>query len=306
MTDRREREIECARNNGYSLSPATPAALVTGASSGIGVYYAKELAQRGYSVILVSNQEKEIKETARKIATETECADLTPFVETAAASGAALRFGNGKLPQSERWVMGLYKDLAREDAAETLFGFYPQVEVLINNAGMFIFRDIADCSTGKIETILNLHVLAVTKLCRLYGQRMKENQKGYILNMSSISAHTPFPGISLYAATKSYILTFSKAMLYEMSGSGVKILVVAPGAVATDLYNLPPNLQRLGMRLGIIYNPQKLAKKALNRLFKGRRIFIPGIINRLFAPVFVLLPGGAILWIRKKTRRFMK
>lgn len=304
MTDRRE--IECARNNGYSLSPATPAALVTGASSGIGVYYAKELAKRGYSVILVSNQEKEIKEIARKIATETECADLTPFAETFAANGAALRSGNGKFPQSERWVIGLYQDLAREDAAETLFGFYPQVEVLINNAGIFIFRDTADCSTGKIETILNLHVLTVTKLCKLYGERMREKRKGYILNMSSISAHAPFPGISLYTATKSYILTFSKAMRYEMSEFGVKVLAVAPGAVATDLYNLPLNLQRLGMRLGIIYNPQKLAKKALNRLFKGRRNFIPGMINRLFAPVFALLPGSVILWIRKKTRHFMK
>lgn len=304
MTNRTE--IKPARYNGDTVFPSTPAALVTGASSGIGVYYAKELARRGYPVILVSNQEKEIKEIAREIAAETGCADLTPVAETAAAGGAPLRFDNGQLPQSDRWVMGLYKDLAREDAAETLFDFYPHIEVLINNAGIFIFRDTADCSTGKIETILNLHILTVTKLCRLYGQQMKENKKGYILNMSSISAHTPFPGISLYTATKSYILTFSKALRYEMSESGVKILVVAPGAVATDLYNLPPNLQRLGMRLGIIYNPQKLAKKALNRLFKGKRIFIPGMINRLFSPVFALLPGCAVLWIRKKTRRFMK
>lgn len=304
MADRRE--IEPARHNRSFVSPATPAALVTGASSGIGVYYAKELAKRGYSVILVSNQEKEIKQAAREIAAETGHTDLTPLADTFAASGEALRFAGGELPQAGRWVMGLYQDLARVDAAETLFGFYPHVEVLINNAGMFIFRDTADCSTGKIEAILNLHVLTVTKLCRLYGQRMKERRKGYILNMSSISAHAPFPGISLYTATKSYILTFSKAMRYEMSEFGVKIMVVAPGAVATDLYNLPPNLQKLGMRLGIIYNPQKLAKKALNRLFKGRRIFIPGKINRLFAPVFALLPGCAILWIRKKTRHFMK
>lgn len=303
MADRRE---EPARYRGNDISGSIPVALVTGASSGIGVYYAKELAGRGYNVILVSNQEKEIREAARSTAAETGCTDLTKEAEFFMARGETFRLTGDHPSPAGRWVMGLCRDLAGKDAAETLFEFYPDIEVLINNAGMFVFRDTTDCSAGKIETILNLHVLTVTKLCRWYGQRMKENRRGYILNMSSISAHTPFPGISLYTATKSYILTFSGALRYELQEYGVKVMIVAPGAVATGLYQLPPDLQLLGMRLGIIYNPQKLAKKALNKLFRGRRIFIPGMINRLFAPIFAILPGCAILWIRKKTRRFMK
>lgn len=255
-----------------------PVALITGASSGIGVYYAKELAKKGYNIVVISNQEEEIKKVAAKITTITGMESV-----------------------------GIYKDLATPNAAEELFALYPNIEVLVNNAGIFFYKDIIDCSMARIETILNLHMATVTKLCRLYGEQMRNTGKGYILNMSSISAHTPFPGISLYTATKSYIRTFSKAFHYEMKEYGVKVLVVSPGAVATDLYSLPANLQKLGIRLGIIYRPDKLAKKALNKLFTSSKTeFIPGMVNSFFKPIYAILSSSFKMWVRKKTRHFMK
>ena len=275
----------------------TAVALVTGASSGIGFHYAQELSKRGYSVLMVSNQKKELSEKAMVISQNTGAIYLEPD-----ALGDFT--GNGK------WVSTHYADLSREEAAQELFDFCNgeglDVEILVNNAGIFIFNDIADCSTQRIDLILKLHVYTVTMLCRLFGEKMAERGHGYILNMSSLAAHTPFPGISLYSATKSYLRNMSMALRLELKKKGVNVLTVSPGAVATDLYSLPRNLQRLGVRIKVIYRPEKLAQKALEKLFKGKREFVPGFVNRFFKPLYALLPESVRLWIREKTASFKK
>lgn len=256
-------------------------ALVTGASSGMGLHYSIDLAKRGCNVLLVSNQKEQVEIAAQNIANE--------------------------------WgvkTIGLYKDLAQGDSANELYDFCTnnniEVEVLINNAGIFFFRDIADKPMPVIETMLYLHVVTVTKLCKLFAEPMKSRKRGYILNMSSISAHTPYPGISLYTASKSYIRTFTKAYHYELKEHGIKVMVVCPGAVATDLYNLPKNLQQLGINIGVIYRPEKLTHRAINKLLKGKLEYIPGIINLLFKPIFAILPGCFKMWCRRKISKYQK
>ncbi|MEG2493939.1 MAG: SDR family NAD(P)-dependent oxidoreductase [Rikenellaceae bacterium] len=278
-------------------------ALVTGASSGIGVCYAAELAQKGFNVILISNQVSEVKDVAANIAQQTNSENCSFLVETDKDENIRLV---GQLPIDRQWIVGLYKNLAVDNAAQKVFDFYPHIDILINNAGVFFFNDVINCDMSRIETIINLHIMTVTKLCRLYGEEMRNKRKGYILNMSSISVHTPFPGISLYTATKSYIHTFTKAFHYEMRECGVNVMVVSPGAVATDLYRLPKNLQKLGVQLGIIYKPEKLAHKAIYKLFKGRQEFIPGAINHLFKPIYMMLPTVFKMWVRKKVKFMMK
>lgn len=264
-------------------------ALVTGASSGIGVHYAGQLYKMGYNVLLVSNQESEVVEVARKIS------DSAP---------------ENRENCADHWAQGLYKDLSRHDSAIELFEYCDkmgyEVEVLINNAGIFIFKETADCSIQRIETIISLHISTVTMLCRLFGERMRSRRRGYILNMSSISTFTPFSGISLYTATKSYIRTFSLAFRLEMMEFGVRVLTVSPGAVATDLYNLPKNLQELGVKLGIIYRPKKLVRKALNKLFNGKKgVFVPGVANYLFKPIYAMLPLSFKMYARKRINRLI-
>ena len=149
--------------------------------------------------------------------------------------------------------------------------------------------------------------LIIFKRCRYFGEKMRERKKGYILNMSSISAHTPFCGISLYTATKSYIRTMSHAFRLEMKEYGVRVMTVSPGAVATDLYRLPKNLQKLGVNIGVIYRPNKLVRKALHKLFHtNRKEYIPGLVNRLFKPVYAILPEWFKMWARKKTECLKK
>lgn len=281
---------------GKSVNSATynKTAIVTGASSGMGVHYAWQLAEYGYNVILVSNQKEQVESVARDIAGKL---DYT-YAEFS---------GNGRIGcQAPFWVTGLYADLSEPNAAKELFDLCCnnniEVEVLINNAGIFFFNDIADCSVERISTIVNLHVYTVTMMCRYFGEKMRERNKGYILNMSSISAHTPFCGISLYTATKSYVRTMSKAFRLEMKEFGVRVMVVSPGAVATDLYRLPKNLQQLGVNIGVIYKPDKLVRKALYKLFfTNKKEYIPGMINRLFKPIYSILPEWFKMWARKKT-----
>ena len=131
---------------------------------------------------------------------------------------------------------------------------------------------------------------------------MKARGKGYILNMSSMSAGMPFPGISVYAATKSYLKQFSKAIHNELYDYGVRVTAVCPGAVATDLYNLSGHYQRLGLRLGILMRPERLARKGLRALFAGRRCVTPGTVNHLFMPLAALVPSRLIRLIKRRAK----
>lgn len=146
------------------------------------------------------------------------------------------------------------------------------MEVLVNNAGVFFFDDLTETDSRRIERMIGLHVQTVTMLCRYFGAAMKARGKGYILNMSSMSAGMPFPGISVYAATKSYLKQFSKAIHNELYDYGVRVTAVCPGAVATDLYNLSGHYQRLGLRLGILMRPNGWPAKDCARCSPGRPV----------------------------------
>ena len=288
-----------------SAAAGRPFALITGGSSGMGAEYAKQLAWIGYSVIIVSNQEDAGKAVAAQIAEQQHCANHT---ESSFKNNENIQAG------MEQCVIALYRNLALQDAAQELFDWCRQrncdVEVLVNDAGMFFFEEVTDVSIAKIDTILNLHIHTLTMLCKLFGQRMKQREagavgdrqcpRGYIINMSSISTFTPYCGITLYTATKSYIKTFSKAFYLEMKRAGVHVTVVCPGAVATPLYNLKSNLMELGVRLGIIARPQKIVRKALAASYSGHKICIPTLLDYAYHPLFSIIPDGFKFYMRRK------
>lgn len=252
-------------------------ALITGASSGIGYAYAVELASRGFNLVIVSNEEEAIKEKA-------ELLHQKYAVET----------------------VGLYRDLACPGAAEELFAACCErkieIEVLVNNAGMFYFNEIVEENYKKTEKMLYLHVQTPTILCYYFGKEMKKRRHGYILNMSSMSAWIPYPGIGIYASTKRYLKNFSRALRSEMRDYNVNVTVVCPGAVATNLYNLSDNLKLLAIRLGIMMRPEKLALKGINALFNHRFQRMPGLINKIAVPLLLLLPAGMVRWIMRTSK----
>lgn len=252
-------------------------ALVTGANSGIGLAFSEELAQSGYSLLLASNEEEKIIQTAQRIQSEFNVRAVPFFI-----------------------------DLAQADSAQKLFDFCVAnniiIEILVNNAGIFFFRDIAETPPSRIGTMINLHVLTPAMLCRLFAEQMlRENRSGYMLNVASIAAWMMFPGISLYSATKNFMRTFSRSMNRETMDSGVSITTVCPGAVATGLYGLPQRYMKLGIRLGIIMPTQRLARLALKKMFRRKAEYVPGgLLNRLLIFLVKMLPEWMIKRLRRK------
>ena len=273
-------------------------ALVTGASSGIGLQYATQLARDYHTdLLLVSNQEKELNEVA---------ADL------------AAKYGVKTVAK--------YADLSKQDAAENLFAWTQEnnytVDILINNAGVFFFNPYCETNMKRIELMLNLHVVTVAKLTRLFGEAMinreltdeeksqricrKPRRKGYILNMSSMSAWMAMPGIQTYNATKAFIYNFSKSIWYELKPKGVNITVMAPGAVDTALFGLAPNLRKLAVALTVSIPPEKLVKRALRKMFRGKKADTPGFINWLCTPILKHTPDWLLFFAIKMVGKYQK
>ena len=273
-------------------------ALVTGASSGIGLQYATQLARDYHTdLLLVSNQEEEQKQVADELAAQ---------------------YGIKAIP--------LYADLSKQDAAEQLYQYCQDnhlvVDILVNNAGVFFFNPYCETSMKRIELILNLHIITVAKLCRLFGEDMinreltaeesaqkicgKSRKKGYILNMSSMSAWMAMPGIQSYNASKAFIYNFSKSLWYEFKPKGVNITVMTPGAVDTALFGLAPHLRRLAVNLTVSIPPEKLVKRALKKMFRGKKADMPGVINHLCTPLLKHTPDWMLFLAMRLIGKYQK
>ena len=251
-------------------------ALVTGASSGIGLEFCHQLASMGINLLMVSNQMQELANARDTLA--------------------------AKYPDQRFWVH--YKDLAHPDAADEIYAYCSQngivVDILINNAGIFSFKTIWVCTTDSLNLFIDLHMRTVTQLCQRFAIDMKSRRSGYILNMSSMSCWMPMPGIGMYAATKAYIRVFSRSLALELKDYGVGVTVACPGGIATDLFGLPRNLQRLGVKLGVLATPQRFVSGALKRMFNHKKQYINGFINRLAIVAVALLPDSMRLIVKHK------
>lgn len=259
----------------------TMLALVTGASSGIGLQYATQLARDYHcDLLLVSNQRKELDGVAADLAAQYGVKTIAHFA-----------------------------DLSLPDAAETLYAWcheqHLEVDILINNAGVFFFNEYCKTDIKRIELMLQLHVMTVAKMTRLFAADMCERKRGYILNMSSMSAWMAMPGIQTYNASKAFIYNFSKSLWYELKPHNVHITVMAPGAVDTGLFGLAPNLRKLAVALTVSIPPEKLVKRALRKLFKGKKADTPGVINWLSTPLLKHTPDWMLFLAQKKLAKFM-
>ena len=260
----------------------TKTALVTGASKGIGRCYALQLAAMGYNVLMVASGEQELLSTAEEV-----------------------RRANPNV-----WVRSLVKDLATQSASEELFAWTEKegvkVDVLINNAGIFSFCDILNTPIERIQRMIMLHDITATLNCRLYAADMIKRGGGRILNMSSFSIWMPYPGLSLYSASKAYLKSFSVAFAKEVKDKGVTVTAICPAGIATDLYGLSPKLQRFGVRTGILMTPDSCARRSLNGMFRGQRVKVPDWWFRLFIPICQLVRGPIMKWLRDFTMQFQK
>ena len=245
-------------------------AIVTGGAGGIGLEFAKALAEMKCNLLLIDRDGDRLNH-------------------------ASLIIKEGK---QDIQINTLELDLTDLHVTEKLEEFcesnHIDPDILINNAGIFSFSPIVATQIRKIETFLDLHVRAVTLLSRWFCSKGGEKKERWLLNMSSMSCWMPMPGLAMYASTKSYIRVFSRSLHYEMKGEGVHVMVACPGGIATDLFGLPDNLKKFAVGVKVLDTPEKFVRKALKKLFKGKKQYINGGLNR-FSIFFV---GITPDWVR--------
>lgn len=227
-------------------------ALITGASSGIGYEFARLLARDHFDLILVAR-------SGDRLATIAE--------ELSAADGISVRV--------------IASDLGRPGAAEALFAELDgtAVDVLVNNAGFGLKGAVAELSPEAQEEMVQLNVLALTALTRLFLPGMLERRQGGILNVASTAAFQPGPLMAVYYASKAYVLSFTEALANEVHGSGVTVTALCPGPTVTGFAD---RAGTTGSRLfrGPTMDAASVAAAGYAALKRGKAMVIPGAGTR--------------------------
>jgi hypothetical protein len=241
-------------------------AIVTGASSGIGLEFVRVLAAHHCNIVAVSNCFEQLTRLADELRNQWHVDSLILDV-----------------------------DLSSNDATEKVLKAIAEAKIspilLVNNAGIFDFHSVERLSEQRIDTYIDLHIRTLTQLSRAVAMQMADDGAGgYILNMSSMACWMPLPGLAMYSATKAFIRVFSRALRLEMKSRGVSVTVACPGGIATDLFGLPRNLQQLGVRLHVLATPHAFATKALRRTFGRKAQYVNGLLNRLAILFVATLP----------------
>ena len=238
------------------MTQSRPGALVTGASSGIGYELAKILAREGHDVALVARSADQLEKIATHLRED---------------------FGVQAL------VVPV--DLADPDSPNRIFDHLQeaefQVNVLVNNAGFGTLGRFVRSDTGAQVDMVEVNISALTHLTRLYAERMVDRRQGRIMNVASTAAFQPGPYMAVYFATKAYVLSFSEALAEELRHTGVTVTTLCPGPTVTGFQ------KRAGMEHAPVGgrmatgDAASVARAAYAGMMKGRRVVIPGLVNRL-------------------------
>lgn len=250
-------------------------AIVTGASSGIGKALAFEFASGGYDVLLTGRNEAALGEVAAEcskrfqVSTEVASADLS------------------RLDSIDRLIASL-------NAAPRRY------EVLVNNAGFGIHGDFASTDIDRELQLLRVQLDAALKLTKSVLPSMIARHSGKILNVASVYGFAPVPYQSVYSACKAFLLSFSSSLGNELEGTGVTVTVFCPGITQTEFRpraGIAEKHKNSGM------TAQTAARIAYRETLRGKRIVVPGFLNRLFVLTSRLLPAGSFARVVKSINR---
>ena len=231
-------------------------ALVTGASSGLGSEFARQLAAGGYDVVLVARRRDRLDDLAREV----------------------------QLGGAEAIVIA--SDLAAEGAPAALLealdarGVAP--ELLVNNAGVGLHGAAVDQPTDAVRAMLRLNVLALTELALAMGRKMAERGSGAIVNVSSTTSFQPDPWFAVYGASKAYVTSFSLALAEELAPRGVHVMALCPGPTRTE-FNKTAGLRLAHDPAWAYMSAERCVATALRGLHRRRRVVVTGWGNRIAA-----------------------
>ena len=224
-------------------------ALITGASAGLGVEFARQLSGKGHRLVLAARRKDRLDALIAELGNARAVAvDLSEPGATAA----------------------LMRDL--EKAGE-------QVEVLVNNAGFGLRGPFTELDAARQREMIDLNCGALTELCRAVAPAMVERRSGSILNVASTAAFQPGPWMGVYFATKAYVLSFTEALHEELKPHGVKVSALCPGPTRTE-FGAVAGIQSLGQFDRLAMEAGPVVRTGLEGLGKNRAVVIPGATNK--------------------------
>jgi uncharacterized protein len=227
-------------------------ALVTGASAGLGVEFARQLSKRGHRLVLAARRKERLEELAR---------------ELGKARAVAI-------------------DLSKKDSAARLLADLEAngetVDLLVNNAGFGLIGRFAELDAKRERQMIDLNIGTLTDLCRAVAPQMIARKSGAILNVASTAAFQPGPKMAVYFATKAFVLSLTEALHEELKPHGVYVTCLCPGPTRTEFGDVA-GFGGNGMFDKVAMESPKVVKAGLDGLEKNKAIVIPGVINKMGA-----------------------
>lgn len=242
-------------------------ALVTGASSGLGADFARQLAGCGCNVVLTARREERLREHKTDLEKDYGVkAEVIPM------------------------------DLANEEAPQRLYNEIRvrglHMDILINNAGFGIYGPFVEIDWEREKKMLELDMITLTHLTKLFLHDMLERDYGFILQVSSIGAFQPSPTYATYSAAKSYVLNFSQALDYELRNTNVSCTVLSPGITSTEFLEVAGQKPTLYQRL-MMMESEEVTRMGIKAMLKRKSAVVPGLMNKLTIWSMKLLPDRA-------------
>jgi short-subunit dehydrogenase len=250
-------------------------ALITGASTGIGAAYARELAARGAALILVARSEGKLKELADDLrARHGVRVDVAPL------------------------------DLARPGAAEALAHHVAElgrtVDILINNAGFATHGDVAEADPARLTEQVSLNGVTVVDLTARFLPGMVARRTGAVINVASTAAFQPVAHMAVYGATKAFVLSFTEALWAETAGTGVGVVAICPGATDTPFFDVVGAEEA---SMGKRRSPEQVVATTFAALDRRRPSVVDGRMNALLSRLPRLLPRRTTVRIAERAVR---
>jgi len=247
-------------------------ALVTGASSGIGAAFARELASRGSDLVLVARSRDK----------------LTAFGDELSTSyGVA--------------VDVVVADLAKPSAADHLAAEVGdrQIDILINNAGFGLHALLHQADAAKLTEMVQLNVATLVDLTRLYLPGMLARDRGAVINIASTAAFQPVPYMAVYGASKAFVLSFTEALWAETRRTDVRVTALCPGSTETEFFTVAGENAQVGARMA----PERVVHAALRALDRRAGSVVTGAGNRLLINAPRLAPRQFVTRLVERTMR---
>jgi short-subunit dehydrogenase len=250
-------------------------ALITGASSGIGAAFTRELSQRGVHLILVARDRAKLEALAARCRTVDQVR-----------------------------VDVLATDLTRPDAVvrlgEEIDALGHDVDVLINSAGFGVHGDVVDADPGRLHDQSQLNVTALVDLTRACLPGMSARGRGVIINLASLSAFLPLPHMAAYAATKAFVLSFTDALWMETRRSGVRVLALCPGPTDTPFHAATGSAEG---SFGKHRSPEQVVRTAFRGLERDVSQVVDGRLNAINSRLAKILPHRVLLALGERSMR---